>query len=127
MNAWYSELTPPPLTPPSWVFAPAWSVLYTMIALSIILYVKRRFCDRPYAVFALIGIHLLSNFIWTPLFFRAQSPGWALVDIIFLDLTLIAIVWVFWKQHRPSSILLWPYLGWVCFATYLNIGFYLLN
>ncbi len=127
MNAWYSELTRPPLTPPSWVFGPVWTVLYAMIAVSIALYVKRCFRQRPWGAFALIGLHLLCNFIWTPLFFGMRSPGWALVDIILLDLSLIVMVRMFWRVHRPASMLLWPYLAWVGFATYLNIGFYVLN
>ena len=127
MNTWYLQLNRPPLTPPNWIFGPVWSILYAMIALSIFLYVRRTLPHRPYWSYVLIGAHLLANFCWAPLFFRMQSPGWALVDIIKLDLSLAAMLIIFWRADRLSSILLWPYAAWVSFATYLNIGFYYLN
>ncbi|MDT8389978.1 MAG: TspO/MBR family protein [Lentisphaeria bacterium] len=127
MNSWYSKLNRPPFTPPDWVFGPVWGVLYAMIALSIFLYVRQTIRDRPFWPYALIAIHLLANFCWTPIFFHLQRPGWALVDIIILDISLAAILVVFWRARKASSILLWPYAAWVSFATYLNAGFHFLN
>lgn len=127
MNTWYSQLTRPPLTPPNWLFGPVWSVLYLMLAVSIMLYVYKSASTRPYAVYTLILIHLILNFIWTPLFFKLQSPAWALVDILLLDVTLLALLVIFRHTSRLASFLLWPYCAWVLFATYLNIGFFLLN
>ncbi len=127
MNGWYTRLVRPPLSPPDWVFGPVWSVLYAMIAASIFLYIWRTRSDPPYLIYLLVAVHLVCNVVWTYLFFRLQSPGLALIDIVLLDLTLIALVGVFWKAHRVASILLWPYLAWVLFATYLNAGFHVLN
>lgn len=132
MNTWYSELNHPPLTPPNWIFGPVWAILYLMIATSIILFAWRSHQHRPASgrqtgVWLLIVVHLVSNFIWTPLFFALKSPGWALIDIAVLDLTLVTLIVTFWRSHRICSILLWPYLVWVGFATYLNAGFFLLN
>jgi tryptophan-rich sensory protein len=127
MNGWYATLVRPPLTPPDWVFGPVWSLLYAMIAASVFLYTWRTRSDPPYRVYLLIAFHLACNFAWTYLFFGLQSPGLALADILLLDLTLVALVGVFWKAHRGASILLWPYLLWVLFATYLNAGFHVLN
>lgn len=127
MNNWYAELNRPPLTPPNWIFGPVWSVLYLMIAVSIVLYVRQTRQAPVYWVYALIVIHVISNVAWTPIFFKAQRPGWALVDIIVLDVTLAIMIAVFWKAYRPSSILLMPYMAWVSFATYLNAGFFWLN
>lgn len=127
MNDWYDTLERPALTPPDWVFGPVWSVLYVMIAVAIVHYIIRTRRERPYAVYALIALHLTTNACWTPLFFGLQRPGLALLDIIALDLTLVALVYLFWKADRLASTLLWPYLGWVLFATWLNAGFYLLN
>ncbi|MBS3763967.1 MAG: tryptophan-rich sensory protein [Planctomycetes bacterium] len=127
MNTWHTELERPPLTPPGWIFGPVWTILYAMIAVSIFLYVRETWADRPYAVYGLILVHLTANFSWTSIFFGLQSPGWALVDIALIDITLAAMIFVFWNSHRLASVLLWPYLGWVLFATYLNAGLYLLN
>ncbi|MBU1108166.1 MAG: tryptophan-rich sensory protein [Candidatus Riflebacteria bacterium] len=69
----------------------------------------------------------ITNFAWTGIFFGLQKPGWALLDIVVLDITLGLLIVHFWREARPSSVLLWPYLVWVLFATYLNAGFYFLN
>ncbi|MFW6324389.1 MAG: TspO/MBR family protein [Desulfovibrionales bacterium] len=127
MNAWYQTLNRPPLTPPSWVFSPVWIVLYVMVAVAIILYVRRSFHDRPYRVYSLIALHVLANFIWTGIFFGLRNPGWALLDLLLIDVSLILLVVAFRRYSKAASILLWPYLAWVLFATYLNAGFYLLN
>ncbi len=98
-----------------------------MIAVSIVLYVRRTRAYPPYAVYALILVHLATNLCWTGIFFGLQSPGWALVDILVLDATLAVMLSIFWTSDRLASILLWPYFGWVLFATYLNAGFYWVN
>ena len=127
MNDWYSKLARPPLTPPNWVFGPVWTVLYIMIAISLILYIKQARQNLTYWAIAAIVLHLITNFSWTGIFFGLQRPGWALFDIILLDLTLALLIVHFWQTSRLSSVLLWPYLVWVLFATYLNAGFYFLN
>ena len=127
MNDWYSNLNRPPLTPPNWIFGPVWTVLYIMIALSLILYVKQTRQNPVYWAYAAIILHLVTNLAWTGIFFGLQKPGWALLNIVLLDSTLGLLVVHFWQKARPSSVLLWPYLVWVLFATYLNAGFYFLN
>ena len=72
-------------------------------------------------------VHLVANFSWTPLFFGAQNPLLALLDIIVLDVTLVVLIVLFWKASTIAAVLLIPYLCWVSFATYLNAGFYWLN
>lgn len=127
MNDWYESLQRPALTPPNWVFGPVWTVLYIMIAVSIFLFVKNHKTGNGFWIYFLIAFHLVSNFSWTALFFRLQSPGLALIDIIVLDLSLILIIYYFWQTNKIASILLLPYLLWVIFATYLNFSFYILN
>ena len=127
MNDWYESLQRPSLTPPNWIFGPVWTVLYIMIALSLFLFMKNHKTGTGFGIYVLIALHLIANFSWTALFFRLQSPGLALIDIVFLDFSLIFIIYYFWQMNRIASILLWPYLLWVLFATYLNFSFYILN
>jgi tryptophan-rich sensory protein len=127
MNNWYESLQKPALTPPDWIFGPVWTVLYIMIFTSIFLFVKNHKKTTGFGIYFLIVIHLLANFSWTVLFFGMQNPGLALIDIILLDLSLMAMIYYFWKTNKLASILLWPYLLWVLFATYLNFSFYFLN
>ena len=127
MNAWYEGLKNPPLTPPNWVFGPVWTVIYLLIASSLYLYLRTKPKQHPEATVILLVIHLISNFIWTALFFSLQSPLLALLDIFVLDLSLAALIFFFRKTNRAAAALLLPYGLWVGFATYLNFGFYLLN
>jgi benzodiazapine receptor len=127
MNDWYEGLQRPPLTPPNWVFGPVWTVLYIMIAISIFLFVKNYKTGTGFGIYSLLALHLIANLSWTGLFFRVQSPGLALIDIVILDVTLMLMIYYFWQTNRIASILLWPYLLWVLFATYLNFSFYILN
>lgn len=127
MNGWYETLQRPLLTPPDWVFTPVWTTLYVMIVISLILFLRAYRREQGYGIYVLIVIHLIANFAWTGIFFGLQAPGLALIDILVLDMSLIVMVWFFRHINRMSSILLWPYLLWVLFATYLNAAFYVLN
>ncbi len=127
MNPWYQSLQKPPLTPPDWVFTPVWLVLYAMITISIILYLRSPEKIFPMAALAILSIHLISNFIWTWLFFSLQNPLAALADILVLDITLFGLLALFYHSSRIAAFLLCPYLAWVLFATYLNFMFFMLN
>jgi tryptophan-rich sensory protein len=127
MNAWYQQLTRPYLTPPNWVFGPAWTILYIMIAIAIIVYYQASGKQHVLLTTIILAVHLIANFSWTPLFFGAQNPLLALLDILVLDVTLVVLIFLFWKASTIAAVLLIPYLFWVSFATYLNAGFYWLN
>ena len=127
MNSWYDTLQRPKLTPPDWVFGPVWTVLYVMIAVSIFLFIRKYKSENGYGIYALIVLHLIFNFSWTGIFFGLKAPGLALIDILLLDISLVFMIRYFWQADVVSSILLWPYLIWVLFATYLNASFYILN
>ena len=127
MNEWYKTLQQPRFTPPDWVFGPVWTILYIMIAISMFLFLRKYKSENGYGIYVLIVLHLISNISWTSIFFRLKSPGLALIDILFLVIFLLLMVWVFWHTYRISSILPWPYLTWVLFATYLNASFYVMN
>ena len=127
MNTWYETLQRPRLTPPDWVFGPVWTLLYVMIAVSIFLFIRKYKSENSYGIYALIVLHLIFNFSWTGIFFGLKAPGLALIDILLLDISLVLMIRYFWQTDVVSSILLWPYLIWVLFATYLNASFYILN
>jgi tryptophan-rich sensory protein len=127
MTGWYSTLNKPPLTPPDGVFSPVWTALYITIAVSILLYYRSSAKSHVGWTSAVLVLHLTTNFAWTFLFFGLRSPAMALVDIIVLDISLIVLLFWFWKSRALAGALLIPYLAWVLFATYLNYGFYRLN
>jgi benzodiazapine receptor len=127
VNTWYQELARPYLTPPNWVFGPAWTILYIMIAIAIIFYYKASGKEQVLLTTGILVVHLIANFSWTPLFFGFQNPLLALIDILVLDVSLLVLIYLFWQASTAASVLLIPYLLWVSFATYLNAGFYWLN
>ena len=128
MSEWYSGLNRPPFTPPNWAFSPVWTVLYITIAISVLLYYRSSPKSHVgWTSALLLAVHLATNLVWTYLFFGLRSPAMALIDIAVLDISLIVVIYRFWKTSVLAGALLLPYLVWVLFATYLNYGFYRLN
>jgi translocator protein len=119
----YAALQQPSWAPPSWVFGPVWTTLYVMIAFSGWL-AWRAGARRELALF---GAQLVLNAIWTPLFFAAGQFGLALVDIVLLLVSIVALIAVFARRSRLAAGLLVPYLLWVGFATALNASIWAAN
>jgi len=67
------------------------------------------------------------NIFWSFLFFKFQSPFWALIDIVVLWFLILLVLIKFWKINKVAGILLIPYLLWVSFASFLNYTIYQLN
>ena len=124
----YSSIVSPPLSPPGWLFAVAWSILYFLMGVSLYLVwntaanegVKRQ-------AFLLFGIQLFLNFIWSPIFFNEQWFLAAFVVLIALWIFAFLMVKSFYKISKKAGLLQIPYLLWLTFAAYLNFAIYLLN
>jgi peptide methionine sulfoxide reductase msrA/msrB len=128
VNTWYAQLQKPSITPPGWVFGPAWTILYLLMAVSVFL-VWNKGLDYPKVKLA-IGVFLIQlalNAIWTPIFFGFHSILLALIDIVFLFIAILVTLLVFKSISIPASILLVPYLLWVGYAAILNGSIWYLN
>jgi tryptophan-rich sensory protein len=119
-DEWFAQLSKPSFNPPSWVFAPAWTFLYVLIAVA---GCRTWIRDRSSLAMKLWGSQLILNFLWSPVFFGAHRIGAALAVIIILLATIIAYVLRVWSQDKIAALLFFPYLAWVSFATILNAGF----
>lgn len=124
---WYATLIKPSWNPPSWIFGPVWSALYVMMAVAAWLVWREGGWQKQRAALGVFLAQWFLNALWTPLFFGLHQPGLALTEIVLLWLTLLATVLEFWQVRRLASVLLWPYLGWVSFATFLNFTLWRLN
>lgn len=124
---WYARLNKPSWNPPSWVFGPVWTTLYTMMAVSAWLFWKRGGFAAQLWPLSLFLVQLVLNALWTPLFFGSQRLGVAFAEIILLWLLIAWTIAAFWKEHRVSAWLLVPYLAWVGFAAVLNGTLWSLN
>ncbi len=123
---WYNSLIKPPMAPPNSIFSPVWGVLYILMLVSLILYIKEQKANKL-SGYIYFSIQLFLNIIWSPIFFGAESILGGLVVIILLDIFVILTIKKFYNVSKLSAILLIPYLIWILFATYLNIGYLILN
>ena len=127
VRGWYHTLRQPPLHPPDWVFAPVWTLLYVLIAVSSWLAWRTRVSSCRSGGLRSWSVQLLVNFAWTLVFFRMHAPGFALLDLLLL---IVAIVFTMRPFHTIRPLAAWllaPYLAWTLFALYLNAGIVLLN
>lgn len=123
-DAWYVALRKPWFNPPNWIFGPVWSLLYALMAVA-----AWRVVGKPGARAALTlwAIQLACNAAWSPIFFGAHQPGWALADIVVLWCLVGATTVLFWRIDRIAGALLIPYWVWVTFAAALNASIWHLN
>ena len=121
----YNYLVNPPLSPPSYLFPIVWSILYSLIGTSYYIYRKNNNDDS--LTIRLYYIQLILNYLWSIIFFTLKLRTLAVIWIIVLAITIIYLMIRFYKEERTSFYLLIPYILWVLFATYLNIGIVVLN
>ena len=123
-GAWYAALRKPSWTPPGWLFAPVWTLLYAMMAVAAWLVWRETGLSREIGLFVL---QLALNAAWTWLFFGLKRPGLALADIVLLWLAILATHLAFEHVRPLAGWLLIPYLAWVTFAAALNGAVWWLN
>ncbi|NTV04963.1 MAG: tryptophan-rich sensory protein [Chlorobiaceae bacterium] len=127
MGTWYENLKKPWFTPPDRVFWPVWSTIYILIFISLVLYFLSPIKPYLFVSVTLLIIHFTAGFNWTGIFFTRKKILLAFYDILVIDITLIAIIWLFFQASIPAALLLLPYLTWGLFATFLNWRIYQLN
>lgn len=125
-TAWFNNLIKPMFTPPEWVFAPVWTVLYSMMGVAFIIYVLAKH-NRKKNGYLYFCIQLFLNLLWSPVFFISKNISLALLVIIFLDIFVYLTIKEFYKISKIASMMLVPYFLWILFATYLNIVYLVLN
>ncbi len=124
----YRSLNQPPLSPPGWVFPIVWTVLYLLMG-----YASYRAATSqadPRAIrraLLFYGLQLGVNFLWPILFFRFRLYLTSFIVLVVLWVLLYITMWLFSKLDEKAGDLLIPYLLWVTFAGYLNLGVFLLN
>ncbi len=124
---WYPTLRKPAWTPPSWVFGPAWTTLYLLMALAAWLVWRRAGWAASRIPLGLFALQLLFNAAWSGLFFTLRSPGSAFVDIVLLWCAIAATLWAFGRVSSLAAGLLVPYLAWVTYAATLNGAIWRMN
>ncbi len=118
---WYLELAKPNWAPPAWLFGPAWTVLYVIIAVSFFA-VVRMFLRKelPFRVLLPFLLALGFNLVFTPIQFGLRINLLAAFDVFALLLSLVWSMAAVWGYARWITIINVPYLLWVLFATALQ-------
>ncbi len=126
ISTWYAGLDKPFFTPPNAVFGPVWTLLYTLIAVSLYL-IWSRGVPRGNRAYWWFAFQLTLNTLWSIVFFGAHQLWLGVAVIAGLIVAIIGTMRAFWPISCAAVYLLAPYLAWVLFATALNISIATLN
>jgi translocator protein len=124
---WYAQLDKPAFTPPSWVFGPAWTLLYILMAVAAWRVWWLAGFGGARGALTLFFLQLALNAGWSVVFFGLRAPGWALLEIALLWIAIVATTWAFFRHSRLAGALMVPYIAWVTFAAALNAAIWQLN
>ncbi|MBO0346606.1 TspO/MBR family protein [Roseibium limicola] len=123
-GVWYQELAKPVFTPPNWLFAPAWTTIYVLIAIAGWRTWQREGLENGMWLWL---PQMALNFAWSPVVFGAHSLTLGLIIIALMWCNIVLFIRNRWAIDRLSALLFLPYLAWVSFATYLNASLVVLN
>jgi translocator protein len=128
IQTWYVTLQKPALNPPAWVFGPVWTTLYLLMGIAAFLVWRAGWSRKDVRIaLSIFGAQLVLNALWSIVFFGFQSPAWAFVNIVLLWISIVWVMYAFYKISRLATYLLVPYICWVSFAAYLNFAIWILN
>lgn len=121
MNA-FSSVRQPPLSPPMWIFPVVWILLYLLMGVASYLAAEASASTNAFILYAL---QLFFNFFWSIWFFGLGWYLFAFLWLLVLWVLILATAVSFYHVSKPAGYLILPYLLWVTFAAYLNLGVYL--
>lgn len=121
----FSTLNKPALSPPGWLFPVVWTLLYILMGIaSYLVLISKRVSTNALTLYS---IQLVFNFFWSIIFFKLSLYLFAFVWLVVLWILILKTTILFYQIEKPAGYLMIPYLLWVTFAGYLNLGIYLLN
>lgn len=132
----YDTLKKPPLSPPSIAFPIVWTIIYILMGISFGI-LKNQFNnnisvlnDKGVSILStnqIYYIQLFVNALWSIIFFIFKWRLFAFIWILILILLVVLMIIDFYKKNKIAGLLQIPYLLWLIFAAYLNLGVYILN
>ena len=124
----FASLNKPPLSPPGWLFPVVWTILYILMGVaSYLVLVQQADAGQKRDAIFLYGLQLAVNFLWPLVFFGLRWYLAAFLILLALWVLIFLTIRAFSDIDEPAGDLLLPYILWVTFAGYLNVGVYLLN
>lgn len=125
-SSFYNSLEKPPLSPQGIVFPIVWSILYTIMGISLYIISESKSFDKGQS-YLIYTIQLVVNSLWTLLFFGFGLKFISFLWIILLIILVVIMIKNFYKINKTAGLLQIPYLLWLFFAAYLNLAIFILN
>lgn len=126
VSTWYTQLIQPSWTPPAWVFAPVWTILYVCMGTAAYLVSCSPKRGKVFVLWLFLA-HLLVNAFWSIAFFTLHEIALSVLIIVVLLSVIILLVALFSRYSKAAMYLMLPYVLWVLYATTLAIGILVLN
>jgi benzodiazapine receptor len=125
---WYQTINLPSWTPGGSIISAVWTAIFILSAISALL-VWNRFPrgKRFNWIFILFGINAFLNVFWSYLFFGKHFLFWAIPEAVLLCLSVASLIALIRSLSRLAALLLYLYLFWTAFATYLTYMVWTLN
>lgn len=124
----FEMMLKPPLSPPGWVFPIVWTVLYTLMGISsYLILTSGAEKDKKEKALMLYWYQLAVNFLWPTFFFNFEWYLFSFVWLVILWVLVLLMILAFWKIDKRAAYLNIPYLVWLTFAGYLNLGIWWLS
>jgi tryptophan-rich sensory protein len=124
---WYKSLNKPKFNPPSWVFSPVWTIIFTLMGIALYFIWNSPNSNIRTIALILFAIQFIFNILWNYFFFGINNPFLSLIEIFaLLGLILLTGIY-FFIVNINSGYLIIPYFIWVSFATFLNYHIWKLN
>jgi translocator protein len=127
ITTWYQQLNKPFFNPPNWVFGPVWTLLYTLMGISLYYIYGKGITKKNKQTLIIFLVQLILNSFWSIAFFGLHSPLFGLFVILPMWFFILMTIIKSYPISKRASYLLIPYLCWVSFASLLNFAVYLLN
>ena len=121
----YKDLIKPPLSPPSIIFPIVWTIIYLLMGISYFIATKNNEVDKDLDQIYLL--QLFVNFLWPIIFFILKMYFTSFLWMILLIILVSVMIKELYENSKLSGYLQLRYFIWLLFATYLNIGIFLLN
>ncbi|MZP29318.1 tryptophan-rich sensory protein [Heliobacterium undosum] len=124
---WYAGLAKPAFNPANDAFYPVWTLLYTLMGISLFLIWRQP--DQKDKRFALgfFFAQLVLNIMWSWVFFELQAPFVAFIEIILLEAAVLATAFYFYRLSKWAGILMIPYFFRVGYEAVLNYFIWIMN
>lgn len=127
IDTWYVDLTKPTFNPPNYLFGPVWTCLYILMGISFYIILQSPKTELRKKAIIIFYTQLFLNFCWSFLFFKFQLLGLAFIEIIFIWVSIVMMIILYFEINKTAALLQIPYLLWVSFASILNGSIWFLN